>query len=78
VFRFEDGTLPFLEILAVKHGFDALYDIAGLFIFSSYNSDKLQSLIRLITTVCTTTKTVCELVMSNMYLFSFGNRSVGI
>jgi len=31
--RFEDGTLPFLEILAVKHGFDTLYDIAGLFTY---------------------------------------------
>ena len=31
VCRFEDGTLPFLEILAVKHGFDTLYSIAGQF-----------------------------------------------
>lgn len=27
--RFEDGTLPFLEILAVKHGFDSLIHLAG-------------------------------------------------
>ena len=27
--RFEDGTLPFLEILAVKHGFDCLLQLTG-------------------------------------------------
>ncbi|ESO05303.1 hypothetical protein HELRODRAFT_77660 [Helobdella robusta] len=29
--KFEDGTLPFLEILAVKHGFDSMLQIYGSF-----------------------------------------------
>ena len=36
-FRFEDGTLPFLEIIALKHGFDALHRIAGgLLVYITY------------------------------------------
>ena len=27
--RFEDGTLPYLEILAVKHGFDSFKELIG-------------------------------------------------
>lgn len=28
-FRFEDGTIPFLDIIAVRHGLDALKKIGG-------------------------------------------------
>ena len=28
-FRFEDGTIPFLEIAALRHGFDALERLGG-------------------------------------------------
>lgn len=27
--RFEDGTVPFLDIIAVNHGFETLYRITG-------------------------------------------------
>ena len=27
--RFEDGTLPFLDIIALRHGFDTLERLAG-------------------------------------------------
>lgn len=29
LFRFEDGTIPFLDIIAVRHGLDALKKIGG-------------------------------------------------
>jgi hypothetical protein len=34
--RFEDGTLPFLEILAVSHGFDTLQMVAGITVFENF------------------------------------------
>lgn len=28
-YRFEDGTIPFLDVIALKHGFDALERLTG-------------------------------------------------
>jgi len=30
-FRFEDGTVSFLDIIALKHGFDVLEKLTGQF-----------------------------------------------